>query len=85
MDPQTIGVSTEGATWRACASKVKSFSSAGHPYDFGYAMTVHKSQGSQFKHCIFFLDRQEKPLEEDWRRFAYTAVTRASERLTVIA
>jgi exodeoxyribonuclease-5 len=85
MDPKMIGVSTEEATWRACTSKVKSFSSAGHPYDFGYAMTVHKSQGSQFKHAIFFLDRQEKPLEEDWRRFAYTAVTRASERLTVIA
>jgi hypothetical protein len=78
-------ISTEEATWLACISKVRSFSSAGHPYDFGYAMTVHKSQGSQFKHAIFFLDRQEKPLEEDWRRFAYTAVTRASERLTVIA
>lgn len=78
-------ISTEEATWLACTSKVKNFSSAGHPYDFGYAMTVHKSQGSQFKHVIFFLDRAEKPLEEDWRRFAYTAVTRASERLTVIA
>lgn len=85
MDPKSVTVSTEEATWRACTQRVKNFSSAGHPYDYGYAMTVHKAQGSQFKHVIFFLDRQEKPLEEDWRRFAYTAVTRASERLTVIA
>lgn len=78
-------ISSEEAVWLACTSRVRSFSSAGHPFDFGYALTVHKSQGSQFKHVIFFLDRQEKPNEEDWRRFAYTAVTRAAERLTVIA
>lgn len=64
---------------------VERFSEAGHPYDFGYALTVHKSQGSQFKHVVFFLDRQEKPDDEEWRRFSYTAVTRAVEKLTVVA
>lgn len=57
---------------------------AGDLYDFGYGMTVHKSQGSQFKHVVFYTDTPEKPWNEEWRRFAYTAVTRASESLTVL-
>lgn len=64
---------------------IRSLSEAGAFFDFGYAMTVHKSQGSSFRHVVFFLDRAEKPWDEEWRRFAYTAVTRASERLTVVA
>jgi exodeoxyribonuclease-5 len=63
---------------------VRSMAGGGELYDFGYAMTVHKSQGSQFQHAIFYVDRPVKPDDEDWRRFAYTAVTRASERLTII-
>jgi exodeoxyribonuclease-5 len=62
----------------------ESFARAGMPFDFGYALTTHKSQGSQFEHAIFYVDRPVRPDEEDWRRFAYTAVTRASERLTVL-
>lgn len=42
------------------------------------------SQGSQFSHAIVYLDRPVKPEDEDWRRWAYTAVTRASDRLTVL-
>lgn len=64
---------------------VNTFSEAGALYDFGYAMTVHKSQGSSFKHVVFYVDRPVLPHDEDWRRFAYTAVTRASETLTVVS
>lgn len=68
---------------QALGIPAKKFSDAGHPYDFGYAMTCHKSQGSQFSHVVLFLDR---PVEdnEDSRRYFYTAVTRASEKLTVL-
>lgn len=69
---------------RALGIPAEKFSDAGHPYDFGYAMTVHKMQGSSVTHAIFYLDRRQEPDSEDWRRFAYTAVTRASERLTVL-
>lgn len=69
---------------QAMGIAVEKFSDAGWPFDFGYAMTVHKAQGSQFKHAIFYLDRAVTPDDEEWRRFAYTAVTRASERLTVL-
>jgi len=64
---------------------VWSMGGTGDFYDYGYAMTVHKAQGSQFSNAVFYLDREVEPNSEDWRRFAYTAVTRASERLTVIA
>jgi len=63
---------------------IHAMSAAGDFYDFGYAMTVHKSQGSQFANGFVFFDRPERPQEEDYRRWAYTAVTRASERLTVV-
>jgi exodeoxyribonuclease V len=53
-------------------------------FDFGYAMTTHKAQGSGFQHAIVYVDRPVQPESEDWRRWMYTAVTRAAERLTVI-
>jgi exodeoxyribonuclease-5 len=56
---------------------------AGQLFDFGYCLTVHKSQGSQFDHAIVFCDKPEDGKEET-RRFYYTAVTRAAERLTVL-
>jgi exodeoxyribonuclease V len=63
---------------------VERVSDAGFLADFGYALTVHKSQGSQFDHVIFYLDRPVKPWDSDWKKFAYTAITRASERLTIL-
>jgi exodeoxyribonuclease-5 len=63
---------------------VDMMSKAGQLYDFGYALTCHKMQGSQAAHVVVYLDRPEHPENEDWRRWAYTSVTRASERLTVL-
>jgi exodeoxyribonuclease V len=56
----------------------------GWPFDFGYALTVHKSQGSSFSHVTFWVDRQGNPDDENWRRLAYTAVTRSSHSLLVV-
>ena len=63
---------------------VRSMAGGGELYDFGYCLTAHKSQGSQFVHAIVYVDRPVKPDDEDWRRWAYTATTRACQRLTVI-
>ena len=63
--------------------EVESVGEAGGLYDFGYAMTVHKMQGSGVPHVILYLDRPQDG-SEDSRKFFYTAVTRASERLTVL-
>jgi exodeoxyribonuclease-5 len=55
--------------------------------DYGYALTVHSSQGSQWKDVGFVLDdklRWKKGDDPEFaRRLAYTAVTRAQERLWV--
>jgi exodeoxyribonuclease-5 len=56
----------------------------GDLWDFGYALTVHKAQGSQSARVLVFEERFAKSSEEDWRRWLYTAVTRAQEELTVI-
>ena len=51
-------------------------------FDYGYALTVHKAQGSQWNNVVLF--------DESWafrdtrERWLYTAVTRAAERLTIV-
>ncbi len=57
---------------------------AGDLFDFGYALTVHKAQGSQAKRVILFEERFAKMDDEAWRRWLYTAVTRAEEELYII-
>jgi exodeoxyribonuclease-5 len=63
---------------------VKTMKDGGNLFDFGYAMTVHKSQGSSFRHAILYVDRGLRADDEEARRFFYTAATRASERLTIL-
>ncbi len=50
--------------------------------DTVYAMTVHKSQGSQFDTVVFLLPDAASPILT--RELLYTAVTRARKRLIVI-
>lgn len=51
-------------------------------FDFGYAITVHKAQGSQWDNVLLF--DESSVFREDADRHLYTAASRASERLTVI-
>jgi exodeoxyribonuclease-5 len=52
-------------------------------FDFGYALTVHKAQGSQAKRVILFEERNKHQNDDDFRRWLYTAVTRAEEKLII--
>lgn len=51
-------------------------------FDFGYALTVHKAQGSQWNNVVLF--------DESWafrdtrERWLYTAITRAAETITIV-
>lgn len=56
----------------------------GDLFDFGYALTVHKAQGSQAKRIIVFEERFKQMDDEMWRRWLYTAVTRAEEELYLV-
>lgn len=51
-------------------------------FDFGYALTVHKAQGSQWNNVVLF--------DESWafrdsrERWLYTAITRAAQGLVIV-
>lgn len=57
----------------------------GDLFDFGYALTVHKAQGSQAKKVVLFEERFPKMTDDGWKRWLYTAVTRAEEELYIIS
>jgi exodeoxyribonuclease V alpha subunit len=47
-----------------------------------YAMTVHKSQGSEFRHTVLVLPKAGAMLA---RELVYTGITRASEQFTLVS
>ncbi|GGF06065.1 AAA family ATPase [Stappia taiwanensis] len=51
-------------------------------FDYGYALTVHKAQGSQWDDVVLF--DESWAFREHQARWLYTAVTRAAERITVV-
>lgn len=53
------------------------------PADFGYALTVHKSQGSQWEKVLLFDDGFGKREAQMRRKWLYTAITRAQSALTI--
>ncbi len=57
----------------------------GDLFDFGYALTVHKAQGSQAKRVVLFEERFPRMTDDDWKRWLYTAVTRAEEELYIFS
>jgi exodeoxyribonuclease V alpha subunit len=46
-----------------------------------FAMTVHKSQGSEFNHVMFILGQETKVVN---RELVYTAITRAKQRFSYV-
>lgn len=51
-------------------------------FDYGYAMTTHKAQGSQWDDVIVF--DESFCFRDDRYKWLYTAITRAAERVTVV-
>lgn len=52
-------------------------------FDYGYVVTCHKAQGSQWSDVVVQYETTQKDTEEVRRRWLYTAITRASERLVI--
>lgn len=50
-------------------------------FTYGYALTVHKAQGSQWDN-VLLLD-QSQTFREDARRWLYTGITRAAETIII--
>lgn len=51
-------------------------------FDYGYAITCHKAQGSQWDN-ILVID-ESRIFRHDWKKWLYTAITRAAESITVV-
>jgi exodeoxyribonuclease-5 len=52
-------------------------------FDYGYALTVHKAQGSQWDDVVLF--DESFAFREHRSRWLYTGVTRAANKLTLVA
>ena len=52
-------------------------------FDFGYALTVHKAQGSQWDEVVLF--DESYAFREHRARWLYTGLTRAAKKITVVA
>ena len=52
------------------------------PYEPAFAMTVHKSQGSEFDHVLCILPEKDSPVLT--RELLYTAITRAKKKVTLV-
>jgi exodeoxyribonuclease-5 len=51
-------------------------------FDYGYVLTVHKAQGSQWDDVVLFDESFAFP--DSRERWLYTGITRAAKRLTVV-
>ena len=51
-------------------------------FDYGYALTVHKSQGSQWDDVVLF--DESGAFREHKDRWLYTGITRAAEKITIV-
>lgn len=51
-------------------------------FDYGYALTTHKAQGSQWDNVLIF--DESRCFRQDAHRWMYTAITRAAEKVTVV-
>lgn len=50
-------------------------------FDFGYALTVHKAQGSEWSNVILIDEYRRREERKEW---LYTGITRAADKITII-
>jgi exodeoxyribonuclease-5 len=72
-----------GATTQINFTENRKHAVKGDLFDFGYALTVHKAQGSQAKRVIMFEERFKQMDDDMWKKWLYTGVTRAQEELYI--
>tara|TARA_Y100001934_G_C12034603_1_gene623008 strand:- start:117 stop:737 length:621 start_codon:yes stop_codon:yes gene_type:complete len=73
-------------SYRAFAQeKVDAFSmpASQEVFDYGYVITAHKSQGSEFSR-VMVIEEGKYVWAENWNRWLYTAVTRSQRELLIV-
>lgn len=53
-------------------------------FDFGYALSVHKAQGSEWDKVLLIAERMLSQSKEDYFKWLYTGVTRAKDKLFMV-
>lgn len=54
-------------------------------WDFGYAVSVHKSQGSEWDRVVLFDERMFSMDDSSYSKWLYTGITRAKQKLCIVA
>lgn len=87
MDRELIENGRKCVDWRTEYKLMKAKSQIGdivpREFDYGYAITCHKSQGSQWKN-VLVLEENFPFDKEEHARWLYTACTRPEERLLLV-
>lgn len=84
-DPEThtVEVSVRPEFFRGTEDRLQPHQRRGFDeFTYGYALTVHKSQGSQWNDVVLF--DEGDTFREHAKRWLYTGITRAAERVTVV-
>jgi len=82
-DGQSRGIQVRQEFFSGCEAELPWQEKKGtQEFTYGYAITCHKSQGSQWDNVLVFNESQA--FREEARRWAYTAITRAAQKLTVV-
>ncbi len=70
--------------FRTPAGPLKAFSPSQLPaHETAFALTVHKSQGSEYRHVVLILPEQDNPVLT--RELLYTGLSRAREKISLVA
>jgi exodeoxyribonuclease-5 len=78
-----VNISVRNEFWRGDEEKLKwEDKKYCDDFTYGYALTCHKSQGSQWDNVTLF--DESAVFRDDARRHLYTAITRAAKRITIV-
>lgn len=78
-----VGVTAWSAAFNGDVKEIPWWDRRDHEeFDYGYALTCHKSQGSQWDNVMVF--DESGAFKQDAQRWLYTALTRASKSVTVV-
>jgi exodeoxyribonuclease-5 len=88
--PFDMGIFTDGQYHYRINDYFEKFDESGEPvgaftlnrFEYGYAISCHKAQGSEFDNVIVF--DESYAFKEDRDRWLYTAITRAKNKLIII-
>lgn len=81
LDVEGSRIRVEDVNFEGLKSGLPPKAKANTWFDFGYALTVHKAQGSEWSNVILIDEYRRREERKEW---LYTGITRAADKLTII-